>query len=168
MLKPLAEIILNSKIAKGSLNRNKQFLPWDKIKTVALVLNSTDKINKSAIDKFVEGTGKLVSVFYIEPTSKTATYSDWQCLSKKDRTFLGLPHSKFLHQVKDKKFDLVINTSPETDLFSAALTAALTATLKCGGGKKYGELDLIIQKADPYHVIDYLNEVIKYLKMIRA
>jgi hypothetical protein len=167
MLKPLAEIILNSKIAKENLKRSKQFLPWDRIKTVALLLNQNDKINKSAIDKFIDGTGKLVSVYYIEMASKTATYADWQCLTKKERTFLGLPRAGVLQQLKNKKFDLVINTSPESDLFSSAITAAITATLKCGGGKKYRELDLIILKADPYHVIDYLNEVVKYLKMIR-
>lgn len=168
MLKTIAEISLKSRIGRDNQVRKKQFLPWDQVQTVALVLSSADKINKSAIDKFIDGTGKLFSVFYVETAAKTATYSDWQCFCKKDRSLLGLPQQKVLDELKNKKFDLAINTSPESDLFSTALVSAFYATLKCGSSKKYNELDLIIQKADPYHVIDYLNELVKYLKMIRT
>ena len=79
-----------------------------------------------------------------------------------------MPRQIIQQEIRKKKYDLAINTCSESDIFATTLMAILPATLKCGKGKKFNELDLIIQKSDPYHVIDYLNEVIKYLKMIRS
>lgn len=167
MLRALAEIALKSKITKENLHRKKQFMAWEGVKTIALILSNLDSINKSAMDKFIDGTQKLVTVFYVEPGAKAAAYSDWQGYVKKDRNLLGLANGKAIHELKNKNFDLVINTSAENDLFSSDLTATLQSPFKTGGNNKFGELDLIIKKSDPHHVIDYLNEIIKYLKMIR-
>ncbi len=168
MFKSIAEILLKSKIAEDHLSRKKKFIAWNDVQTIALLVSAGDNINKSALDKFIDQTQKLVTVFYIETNSKMPTYSDWQCFCKKDSSFLGLPRGVIQQELKTKKFDLVINTCNDDNLFATALTTTIPATLKCGHGKKFNELDLIIQKSDPYHLIDYLNDVVKYLKMIRS
>jgi len=168
MFTSLAKIILKSQVSKENFNRKKQFLSWNDIKTIALILNSNDKINKSAMDKFTDNTGKLVTIFYVETSSKTPTYGDWLCFTKKNRNVFGFPSEKNLTGIKKTPYDLAINTSDETDLFSSSLISSLQATLKAGNGKSSNVYDLIIKKGDPHHVIDYLNEVIKYLKMIRT
>ena len=53
MLNKLAEITLRSQITKNNSTRQKQFLPWDKIQKIALVISKDETINKSAIDKFI-------------------------------------------------------------------------------------------------------------------
>jgi len=163
-----AKIILRSKITQANAQRKKQFLPWNEIKTVALILNNVDAINKSAMDRFIDSTGKLVTVFFVDSVAKTVSYGDWNCFTKKDQNLFGLPTKKVNEEISKTKFDLAINTSVPGDLFSTALLASIEATLKCGSVKTDMAADLIIKKGDPHHVIDYLNEVVRYLKMIKA
>jgi hypothetical protein len=83
MLNKLAEITLRSLITKNNSTRQKQFLPWDKIQKIALVISKDETINKSAIDKFISDSQKHIEVFFIELSSKTPGYGDWKSFTKK-------------------------------------------------------------------------------------
>jgi hypothetical protein len=168
MFKSLARLSLGSKIVKDNQHRKKHFLPWEKVEKIALILHKDDNINKSALDKFVDGTKKFVEVFYVDLGAKEAMYSDWRCLTKKDASWLKLPGPSVIGELQKKKFDLVINTASDSELYATALVSTFHAPFKCGNSKKFNDVDLIIKKTDPYQVVDYLNEVIKYLKMIRV
>ena len=168
MLNYLAKITLQSKIARENLSRQKKFIGWDNIEKIALVLGQEDSINKSSIDKFIDETKKFVEVFYVEPNSKQASFGDWQCFYKKDKSFLSLPKKSVHDELKNKKFDVVINTSGERDFFSVAVTSSLKAYLKCGRNNMFNDLDLIIKKTEPFVLGNYLNDTVKYLKMIKV
>jgi hypothetical protein len=168
MLTPFAKIVVNSKIRKENLMRQKKFVPWENIERIALIIHQEDRVNKSAIDKFVNDTKKYVEVFYIETRSKQPTYGDWNCLSKKDVSFLNLPKKTLETQLKNKNFDVVINTCKDNDLFSASVCSSLQAFLKCAGSSHLSEADLIIRKTEPFDLIYYLHDIVKYLKMIRV
>ncbi len=168
MFTSIARLSLGSKITKDNLHRKKHFLPWDKVEKIALILHKNDNINKSTLDKFVDGTKKFIEVFYVDLSARQAPYSDWRCLTRKDASWLKLPGAALISELQKKKFDLVINTSADTELFATAMVSTLQAPLKCGSSKKFNDVDLIIKKTSPYHVVDYLNEVVKYLKMIRV
>lgn len=168
MLRSIAQISLRSKIRRDNLARQKKFLPWDKIEKIALIIDKDNSLNKSALDKFVEETKKYIQVFYIEISSKQPTYHDWKCFSKKDTSLLHLPKKNLESQLKHKQFDVVINTCSEKNLFSASLCSSLSAYLKCSMSNDHNVSDLIIKKTEPFDVISYLNDVIKYLKMIRV
>ena len=168
MFRFIAETFLKTRIAKDNSTRKKQFLPWDKVEKIAIILDKKDNINKSEIDKFIEGTKKFIDVFYIELSSNQASYGDWQCFSKKDKSLLNLPKGTIHTEIKRKKFDVIINTSGDTELFASAITSGLSAPLKCGCSDKYNDVDLIIKKTEPYSIIAHLNNVFMYLKMIRV
>lgn len=168
MLNKLAEITLRSQITKNNSSRQKQFLPWDKIQKIALIISKDTTINKSAIDKFINDSQKYVEVFFIELSSKEPSYGDWNCLTKKDKSLLSLPKNQTFEGLKDKKFDLVINAANQSILFASAITSALKAPLKCSQATNYNEAELIIEKTEPFNLINYLNDVVKYLKMIKT
>lgn len=168
MLASVARLSLGSKISKDNLNRKRHFLPWDQVQKIALVLHKNDLVNKSAVDKLVDSTKKFVEVFYVELSSKTPTYSDWRCFYRKDASWLGLPQQAVLSELQNKTFDLVINTSGDSELFATSVVSTLKAPFKCGSSKKFNDVDLIIKKTEPYNVMNYLDEVLRYVKMIRV
>lgn len=168
MLNRIAEIRVKSKIKRYNLNRKKRFMNWDKVEKIALIMSDADAVNKSAVDKFIQTSGKYVEVFYVEAKSKLPTYNDWKCFYKKDLNLLKLPKNSQLVELEQKKFDLVINTSPEHDLVSTLLSSAIGADLKCGNSNKYNCNELIIEKTETYNLMSHLDNVVKYLKMIQT
>lgn len=164
----LAEIILKYRYGSASSKREKRFVPWDKAEKIALILNNEDSINKSVIDRFIDQTEKFVEVFYVETDSKIHSFGDWNCFSRSDKNVLGLPKKKMLENFRNKKYDIVINTGSDRNLFSTAVSASLTGQLKCDSSEKYGYADLIIRKTEPYNLLQHLEHVIRYLKMLRA
>ena len=168
MLTSIARFSLQSRISKDNIHRKKHFLPWEKIEKIGLILHQADNINKSALEKFIDSTKKYLDVFYVDLTTKQALYGDWHCYTKKDATFLGLPRSTVLAELRKQKFDLVINTCGDHEFFATALVSSLNAPFKCGNSKTFNDVDLIIKKTEPYQVVDYLNEVIRYLNMIKV
>src|SRR5688500_13868629 len=117
MLSFIAKIFIRSKFAKENHLRQKKFIPWDKIEKIALIINKEATVNKSAIDKFIDDTKKYIEVFYIETRSKQASFGDWQCFLKKDKSFLNLPKKNIESELKHKHYDLVINTCKANNLF---------------------------------------------------
>ncbi len=168
MFAKIASFITASKVAEQNKARQKQFLNWENIFIVALIIDDKETINKSELDKFIEGLKKYTEVFFVELNSKQAAYGDWKCVTKKDKTVLNLPKDFFLQESKAKKYDVIINVSNRYSLFTANLTARLNAPFKCGNADLYGELDLIIERKESQSLIAYLKEVVKYLEMIKT
>jgi hypothetical protein len=79
-----------------------------------------------------------------------------------------LPKNVTLDEIKGKKFDLVINAADHSTLFASAISSTLQAPLKCAQATNFNEAELIIEKAIPFNLINYLNDVVKYLKMIKT
>lgn len=166
MLRWLAELLLKHRIQRANALRNPRFLQWDHIEKIALILDGREPINKNEMDRFIGATQKFVEVFYVEPQAATPSFSDWRCFSKKDRSVLQLPKNPVTDELQQKKFDLVINTA-QNDLYSNAVAAALPAPFKCGNSG--AELtDLLILRKSQLPVLQHLNDVVTYLKMIRT
>lgn len=168
MINKLAEITLRSQVAKDNLALPKYFLSWDKIEKIALIISKDETINKSALDKFIADSQKYVEVFFIELNSKQPSFGDWKCFTKKDKSLLSLPKKTISNDLINKKFDLVINASNNFQLFASAITSTIKAPVKCGQTNGFNEVQLIIQKTVPFNLINYLNDVVKYLKMIKT
>jgi hypothetical protein len=166
MLTKISEIILKYRLSAGENARKKQFLPWEKIEKIALVITNGDMVAKNTIDKFVLDSRKFIEVFYIEVNSSKRSYSDWQCFSRKDRSLFRLPNRQLTRELGKKKFDLVINTGSNDDVFSRGVSGLLSAPLKCAAAG-FREVDLVIERPGNYQLLNYLEEVVRYLKMIR-
>lgn len=168
MLRTFTKLILKAKIGRDNASRQKKFLSWDKIENMALIIEEKDKVNKSQIDKFIDDTKKHVEVFYIETGSKHASFGDWHCFLKKDKSLLNLPAKKVEAELKSKKFDAVINTCGQNNFFAIALASTLPAYLKCAENPDFNLADLIITRTESFTLKNYLEETVRYLKMIHA
>jgi len=168
MLGALAKMILKSKIKRDNLRRQKKFMPWEQIEKMALIIETQDSLNKSLIDKFIDDTKKHIEVFYIELQSKEPSYNDWHCFSKKDKSLWNLPAKSVESELRTKKFDAVINTCTETNLFAMSVCSSVPAYLKCGEHAGFNLADLIIKNTQPFNLKNYLDETVRYLKMIRT
>lgn len=163
----IAKILVKAKIKREALNRKKAFLTWPQIEKIALIIESHENINKSEIDEFIRHTNKYIEVYYLELPSKQATYSDWNCLTKKDQTLLRLPKSVIESAFKQKSFDLVLNTCSEKNLFAISLSNSNAAPLHCNAGNTFNDADLIVKRLENQKLVNYLSNVVIYLKMIK-
>jgi hypothetical protein len=168
MFSSLANYFTRTRIEKDNPKRSKQFLNWDKVDKIVLIIDNSSPINKNEIDKFIDGTKKDTDVFFIESKSKQTSYSDWRCFIKKDKSFLGLPAEHIFRELKSKKYNLVINAAFGNTLYAANLISSVQSDFKCGACNLYGELDLIIDKNNQQNLVSYLKEVVRYLQMIRT
>src|SRR6476661_3173728 len=153
----VANIILSSKSAFEPKKRKAGFHSWEKIEKIALIISKRDNINKSLVDQFISATKKYIEVFYIELDSKVPTYHDWNCFTKKDKTFFGLPVSSVHRGLDGKQFDVVINTCQEIELYSTAIARILHAPLKCGSMNRFHDSDLVIKKTGMNSFMNYLQ-----------
>jgi hypothetical protein len=167
MLNKIAVFITRLFIRRNELARNKKFLSWEKVESIALLLDNAD-INKSQMDAFTDGLKKYVEVFYLESHSKAPSYGNWRCITKEDLTFLGMPNKALSSEIDSKKFDVLIAVTDKNETLSANLTARINATYKCANKNVFGEADLIIKRQESKKSEAYLREVQKYLEMIRT
>ncbi|MCW3075661.1 MAG: hypothetical protein JWO32_270 [Bacteroidetes bacterium] len=168
MFKFIAEYYTRSAVHKSNHSRTKQFLNWENIHRIALIIENKQGINKSELDKFIEETKKHVKVFLVDINAGVPSFADWQCFTRKQKTLLGLPTGEVYAQIKNDKYDLVINACRTYKLFGSNLTAQLNAGYKCTCVDLFGEADLVIERKDKTDLLSYLKEVKKYLEMIKT
>jgi hypothetical protein len=167
MIRKLAELVLRYRISRRESARERKFMSWEKIDRIALVVNSRDRIARHTIDSFISESRKFIEVFYVEVNRRAPTYADWQCFLKKHRSLFNLPGKSVSHELEKQRFDVVINTSSDTDIFSRSIAGLLSAPLKCSTAG-FREVDLVIERPDHYGLDAYLHEVVRYLKMINV
>ena len=142
-------------------------MSWDKINSVALIISQDANLNRNALDKWINDTKKMVEVFYVETKSKSNTYGDWNCFCKKDKTVLDLPKKEVETLLEKKSFDLVINTSDDSDLFAASLLSILKAPFKCASTSQFQDANLIVRPSVNGNLIHQLQDTLRYLQMIK-
>jgi hypothetical protein len=167
MLRTTAHYLTRTRIRKDNSSVNRNFLEWEKIQKIALVVDEAP-LNKSEIDRFTEGTKKYVEVFFVETRAKQSSYGDWKCFTKKEKTFFKLPTAAALSSVDGKKFDVTIVINPSGKLFTAYLVSHIQSSFRCGDHNVAGEIDLIIERKQEQNLSLYLKEVQRYLEMIRT
>ncbi|MBI2723189.1 MAG: hypothetical protein HYX39_13530 [Bacteroidetes bacterium] len=168
MLRIFSKYFAKTAVEKNSFNRQKQFLNWDKIEKIALILDNSAPINKNEIDKFIDQTNKYADVYFLELNLKKSTFGDWICFTKKDADFLNLPKSHVESSIKNKQYQLVINVTEKYSDFAAVITSQMHPSFSCGNNNLYGEADLVIENKNSLNIINYLKEVQKYLQMIKT
>ncbi len=166
MLGFIAKLRLKAALKRHYLSRLKAFKNWDHIDKIALILSNVDNINKSKLDQFVEQSKKHMEVYFIELNVKEASFNDWICFTKSSKNVLGLMRKNVAQIIDGKKYDLVIDTTTNNKLFSAHLSSSLVAPFKCGATNTYDQNDLIILRNNDQDLLTYLNEVIRYIRMI--
>lgn len=158
-------LIIRSHIKRAS-KRKKQFASWDTVKTITLIINN-EGLNKSVLDNFIINSGKQVEVVLMDFKNKVSAIKDYTTFTSLDKSIWRLPKSKSLSKLKRKNSDLVIIAAYDNIEFASVLAAHINTPCVCGYRQVYGNLDLIIVRKENQSVVDYLNEVVNYLKMIK-
>lgn len=168
MFQFIRNYLTRSKTVSVNKTRKKQFLEWEQVKSIALIIDKDTGVNKSKIDAFTASLGVYTEVFYCEINAKTATYGDWTCLTKKDKNIWALPSGVEIEKIKKKKFDLSITLNRKGSFYTAYLTSVIHAVYKCGQRDVCGELDILIEIESDKSPEQELNEILRYLKMIKT
>ncbi len=160
------ELIITTRL-RNSEAGGRNFLPWDKTKTVALILDSKTASNKNLIDKFIYEADKLIDVYYLDIHVKDSAIKNFITFTKQEKSFFGLPNNKASAKIVKKKYDLLINASFSEMDYSSVLSNSIKATCKCGFESRADELDMVVKRKEGQDLMKYLDELVNYLKMIR-
>ncbi|MBK7817077.1 MAG: hypothetical protein IPJ60_05570 [Sphingobacteriaceae bacterium] len=160
------ELIIAARL-RNSEGGGRNFLPWEKTKTIALVLDSKTASSKNAIDKFIYEADKVVDVYYIDIHVKESQIKNFITFSKQEKSFFGLPNGKASAKIVKKKYDVLINAAFSELDYSSVLSNSIKATCKCGFECRADELDMIVKRKEGQDLMKYLDELVNYLKMIR-
>lgn len=167
MLKSVARLIVRAGLRREK-PAEKKFIPWNDIRTMAVIIGSGEKVNKSQVDRFVDSSGKHVDVYFVELAASRPAFTDWKCLGRADRNFFRLPVKRVQDELRQKHYDLVVNTCDGSLLFPAAVAAVIRAPLKCAVSDLFGYANLEVSRQRNSDLPAYLEDVKKYLMMIRS
>jgi len=152
---------------KKQARRKRQFVPWDQVQQVALIIENQSGFNKSVLDKFIIDTGKRFDVLFIDTNNKESVIKDYITFCKSDKNLLNLPSSKGLEKIAKRKADVIIICVDKELEYAAVLAANYEARCYCGYSPVKANLDIIIERKTGTALPQYLEEVLRYLKMIR-
>lgn len=121
MLKKISAFALRRHIDKQNKLYPHKFKTWERIERIALIIHEQDQINKTDLLKYIEEIDKHVEIFYLEPESKISSHQEWFCITKKETSVLNLISNKKLLELKEKVFDIVINSCSDNDQLAHSL-----------------------------------------------
>ncbi|MBQ9587176.1 MAG: hypothetical protein IJR26_04885 [Bacteroidales bacterium] len=163
--------------------RDKRIDNWEDIKTIGLIFTVGDAEHWNLLHRFVsaqENRGKEVHLIgfqadnyeinYIFSHTKTVI-----CHEKTDFNRLGLPKEGVIDSFVDKHYDLLIDATSQPDFFGRYVTAMAEANLKVGfqnnslpdGDNDRLMYDMLIQGDDEMDLRNYIEQIVKYLLMVK-
>jgi hypothetical protein len=167
MLKTIAGFKIRSKVRLRKTNEGRSFPEWSRINRIALVIEEENNVSKQQMDNFLKSVQKYTEVYYLELNRKSASYSDWNCIYRKGKSLLGLPTKEIENQALRQSYDLVINAVQSSASFATALCCDFRSNCLCSCSDFFGHSDLIIKRHENQTLVSYLEEVVRYIKMIK-
>jgi hypothetical protein len=161
----IKELVLSSRL-KNKSKKPSAFVPWDKAKTLALVVDAKTAANKSLIDKFIYESDKVVDVFYLDLQVKESEVKNFISFTKADKNAFGLPNKTAMQKLS-KKYDILIQSAFQEPEYATVLSNAISAACKVSYTNRANVFNLIIECQKDQDLQAYLKEVVNYLKMIR-
>lgn len=158
MIELFKKIAISSLINQNANNKPIAFLNWNSISSVLLIIDDK-QISKHQLDVFLQSLNKHIEIYFIDSKAKTPAYNDFKCLIAKDLNWLSLPKN-----LKPGSFDLIINACSQNNTTAIALSVINKAKVKSSFFEYRNVYNLMIQPKT--NLIDSLNEMIHYLKMI--
>ena len=154
---------------------------WDNIKSIGMIFTVGDNNQWNLIHRFItaqQNQGKEIYLIGFQANKYEIDYifSHTQttiCHEKEDFTRLGLPKEGIASTFLDNSYDLVIDATVQPNYFGKYITALSHGNLKVGYKdltQDQGEMemyDMTIQGNGPIDFKDYIEQIVKYLKMIQ-
>ncbi|MCA0431149.1 MAG: hypothetical protein LCH32_11685 [Bacteroidetes bacterium] len=159
MLKGIQNIALKNLIKNYSNNAATNFVNWDKITSILLLIDSNE-INKNELDKYLKSSQKHIEIIYFELKAKDPKFKDFKTITNKDVNLLKLPKNKL-----NGNYDLIINCCSNTNNCAIAFSIQTKAKLKCAFFDFEKVYNLVLQPKN--NLIENLKEAEHYLNMIK-
>ncbi|MCR4817304.1 MAG: hypothetical protein K5842_09030 [Bacteroidales bacterium] len=163
--------------------REKRIDNWNDIKTIGLIFTVGDAEHWNLIHRFVtaqESHGKEVHLIGFQADKYEINYIFSHtrtiiCHEKEDFNYFGIPKEGVVEGFTSEHFDLVIDTTVQPDFFGKYVTALSNANLKVGyshtdSDKNEGSMemyDMAIQSQEPLDLKNYIEQIVKYLMMVK-
>ena len=162
--------------------RDKRIDNWDDIKNIGMIFTVGDNNQWNLIHRFItaqQSQGKEVYLIGFQANKYEIDYifshtHTTICHEKEDFTRLGLPKEGVASAFLDHRYDLVIDATVQPNFFGKYITALSRANLKVGFNNlsldNQGEMDMYdmtIQGNGPIDFKEYIEQIVKYLKMIK-
>ncbi len=163
--------------------RDKRIDNWEQVKTIGLIFTVGDAERWSLIHRFItaqEKQGKTIYLIGFHPEKYEIDYifshtRTTICHEKEDFNYMGLPKEGIVDSFTQQHYDLVIDTTVQPSFFGKYITAMSDASLKVGYSNSQSEddegnmemYDLAIQGSEEMDFKDYIEQIVKYLTMIK-
>lgn len=163
--------------------RDKRIDNWDSIKTIGLIFTVGDAAHWNLIHRFItaqEKQGKEIYLIGFHPNKYEINYifshtKTTICHEKEDFTRLGLPKDGVIDGFVNRHYDLMIDSTIQPDFFGKYVTSMSNADLKVGYTNTESEYDegimemydMAIQGREPMDFRDYIEQIVKYLTMVK-
>lgn len=162
--------------------RDKRIENWENIKTIGLIFIVGSAERWDLIHRFIsaqEKNGKKIFIIGLHPSNYKIDYifthtETTICQQKEDFNFWGIPKAGLIDHFASHHFDLLIDSTEQPCFFGKYITASTEADLKVGYNNSEvddeGEMemyDLTIQGNQKMDFQDYLEQIVKYLTMVR-
>lgn len=146
-------------------------LEYDKIKTMAFLVDGSDPIALrqliNHLHKYAEEGKKISFIGYVK---KLPPFEDEEIIwvTKKDMNWIGIPKMQKIKHFIEKDFDVLINTSLKVNRPLEYISTYSKAALRIGkfDAKKTYCYDFMM-RIEHENVFDYLEQVERYLKMVK-
>ena len=160
--------------------RDKRIKKWNDIKSVGLIFVVGDAVQWNILNRFISTQtkqGKSISIIGLHPKDFVIdyifTYTETTlCREKEDLNFWELPKKGVIDNFTNRHYDLLIDAS-NVSFFDKYVTASSNADLKVGyrnmeqDNETLEMYDITIQGNGDINIKDYLEQVVKYLTMIK-
>ncbi len=168
------------KLLKGG--REKRIENWECIKSIGLIFVVGNEGYWDLINRFIKAQqkqGKKIHLIGLHPKDYHIDYIFTHtdtiiCNAKDDFTFFGTPKTGLVEQFTDYHLDLLIDATEQPCYFGKYITARTNADLKVGYTNSEADnegsmdmYDLTIKGNNTIDFKDYIEQVVKYLTMIK-
>lgn len=152
--------------------REKQFLNWDDVKTVTVLLTYEGRPNNAEMDQIMQIlSDKVVSFWcfvsskeYLRQDSEKVTY-----LNPKSLTLFSIPNKIIKGRFVADQSDVMIDLTLEENFPLKYLAGISRAHCRCGKKKEnYSLYDLEISPTEKLSRVDLLEQILYYLKTIKT
>ena len=150
----------------AALPRKRRIFHLDDVRSIGLILHAVSEEEKMTVDHFVHHmNARGCMVRKIEMLANDENNIDKN----------GLPKAGFLQFFSSYHYDLLIDTTPNEDLFGLYATLTTKADLKCAYQDTTADFstistaayDFIIRGEGPCTIENLLTEILSYLVQIR-
>lgn len=161
--------------------RDKKIDNLEQVKSIGVIFTLGSETDWNLLYRFaqlMEQQNKKIYMIGIHPKDINLSFivthaNTIICREKDDLNFWGIPREGVIDRFTDRHFDLLIDTTDQPNFFGQYVALRCNADLKVTytdeveATRHDNIFDMMIKGEGPIDLREYLNQVVKYLNMIK-